>query len=257
MEIFSFPAVYDTAFQFRIEEKAVDFIEWCVTTYADIPVRSVIDIACGTGHYTREFARRKYSTYGLDINHETCQYAQWKASVEGLNMTILCGDMANFSLPVHCELAVNFFDSLTYLVDRRSFMAHFSTLSQALTPGGLYIIELGVIDHFENHNVEEVWTEVRRDFAVTTTYLRDAWVNPDDSTFVEQCSFRATCREHAAFFQVKFLKSALYFEQLDRMIRQTGVFEPLAYYDDFDHATLLKDDDLPWRLIAVLRRIEY
>lgn len=256
MEIFSFPAVYDTAFQFRKERKAVDFIEWCIDTYADIPVRSVLDIACGTGHYTREFARRKYITYGLDINHEICQYAQWRAYAESLNMTVVCGDMVNFSLPIRCELAVSFFDSLTYLVNRQAFMRHFNTISRVLAPGGLYIIELGVIDHFDNHNVEEIWTEVRRDFSVTATYLRDAWVNPEDSTFEEQCSFQAVCREHTAFFQIKFLKSALYFEQFDRMVRRTGVFVPLAYYDDFAPETLLEDDELPWRLIAVLKRIE-
>jgi len=256
MEIFSFPAVYDTAFQFRNEQKAVDFIEWCISTYVDIPVCSVVDIACGTGHHTREFVRREYITYGIDINHEICQYAQWRADAESLNMTVLCDDMVDFSLPVCCELAVNFFDSLTYIVDRQSLINHFNAVSRVLAPGGLYIVELGVIDHFDNHNVEEVWTEVRRDFAVTTTYLRDAWINPENSTFEEQCSFRAVCREHVACFNVKFLKSALYFEQLDRMVRQTGVFTPLAYYDDFDPEALIQDNDLPWRVIAVLKRTE-
>lgn len=75
MEVFSLPAVYDTAFQFRDAQNMVDFIEDCARMYTDIDVRSVVDIACGTGHYTREFARRGYTAYGIDINRETCQYA--------------------------------------------------------------------------------------------------------------------------------------------------------------------------------------
>ncbi len=47
MELFSLPAVYDTAFQFRNARKAVDFIEECVRTYAETPITRIIDIACG------------------------------------------------------------------------------------------------------------------------------------------------------------------------------------------------------------------
>ncbi len=256
MEIFSFPVVYDTAFQFRNERKVVDFIEWCIKTYADIPVSSIIDIACGTGHYTREFARRKYITYGIEINHEVCQYAQWRAHAESLNMTILCGDMVDFSLPVRCDLAVSFFDSLTYITDVHSLATHFRTVSQVLPPEGLYVFELGVIDHFDNHNFEEVWTETRRDFSVTTAYFRNGWINPENNTFEEECSFCATCREHVAFFHAKFLKLALYFKELDQIIKQTGVFTPMAYYDDFDPETLLDNTILPWRVIAILKRID-
>jgi SAM-dependent methyltransferase len=253
MELFSFPAVYDTAFQFRNERKVVDFIEWCIRTYAEFPVHVVVDIACGTGHYTREFARRQYTTYGIDINPEVCQYAQLRAQAESLNLTVLCGDMVDFSLPVCCNLAVSFFDSLTYVANVHALVAHFRAVSRALSPEGLYIVELGVIDQFHNHNVEEVWTEARRDVSVTTTYFRDARINPQNGTFEEQCSFRAVCREHVAFFQIKLLKLALYLKEFDRIVRRTGVFTPLAYYDDFNRKTLLKGDELPWRVIGVLK----
>ena len=60
MELFSFPAIYDTAFQFRDAQETVDFVEDCARMYTDIPIRSVVELACGTGHYTLEFARRGY-----------------------------------------------------------------------------------------------------------------------------------------------------------------------------------------------------
>ena len=253
MELFSLPAVYDTAFQFRSAPDTVNFIEECVRMYTDIPTLSVVDIACGTGHYTREFARRNYTVYGIDNNAETCQYARHKAQAETLSMNILCQDMVNFVLPERCDLAVNFFDSLTYLLDFQAVVHHFVTVSDLLSPGGLYIIELGVVDHFENHNVEEVWTETRRDFSVTSTYYRDGMINPETQTFVEHCSFRAVCREHSAFFLLKLSKSALYFEEFTRIIKRSGKFMPLAYYDDFDSGAFLDRDELPWRVIAVLQ----
>ena len=254
MEFMSFPAVYDTAFQFRSKRKVADFIEGCLRQYAARPVRTILDVACGTGHYTREFARRKYVTYGLDINRDICRYARRRAKAEALNMTILRGDMVHFALPVPCDLAVSFFDSLTYMPDVPALTTHFRTVAQALAPQGLYIVEIGVIDDFENHNVEEVWTEVRRDFTVTTTYLRDGWINPADGTFEEHCSFRASCREHVAFFQLKFVKLALAFENFDGIVKRSAVFRPLAYYDSFKANALLNANNAPWRVIAVLQK---
>ena len=254
MELFSFPAVYDTAFQFRDAQKTVDFIEWSIKTYAGIPVCSIVDIACGTGHFTREIARRNYRTYGVDLNSEVCRYAEYRAHNEALDIRIIPADMAYFSLPEPCDLAVNFFDSITYLADLQALSAHFTTVSRELRPGGLYIVEFGVIDSFDNHNVEEVWTEIRRDFSVTTTYFRDSWINPSSNTFEEQCSFRARCREHVAFFQVRFRKLALYFDEFERLVKQTGCFTPLGYYDDFDPEAEFDEDLVPWRVIAVLKR---
>ena len=45
-----------------------------------------------------------------------------------------------------------------------------------------------------------------------------------------------------------------YLEELDRIVRQTGAFTPLAYYENFNQESLIKDDGSPWRVIGVLRR---
>ncbi len=254
MEALSFPAVYDIAFQFRNAEQAGDFIDWSIARYAEIPVRRVVDIACGTGHYLRDLAGRGYDVYGMDLNPAVCRYAEARAQEEALPMTIARQDMAHFTLPAPCDLGINFFDSLTYLASPDAIDAHFAAAAEALHPGGLYILEFGVIDHFENHNVEEVWTETRRDITVTATYMRDRWISPRSNTFEETCSFSAACREHVAFFQVRFRKMALAFEEFKALVARNGCFTTMAYYDDFDVEAEFDGDLVPWRVIAVLQR---
>lgn len=254
MELFTFPALYDTAFQFRNVSETVDFIEECAALYTEIPCRSVLDLACGTGHYTLEFARRGYLTYGVDLNGESCQYLELKARSQSLDLHILQADMTDVMLPERCDLAVNFFDSLTYLADTEKVLQHFRTVANALADGGLYILEIGVIDDFENHNVQEVWTEERRDFSVTSTYLRDGGIDPEHSTFIEHCTFGATCDEHNMFLVLKQAKLALYFDEFKRLVQKAGCFTPLAYYDEFASDAFLPQDELPWRVIAVLQK---
>ncbi len=254
MELLSFPAVYDIAFQFRSAEHAGDFIDWSIARYARIPVTRIVDIACGSGHYLCDLAGRGYETIGVDVNPAACRYAQGRAKDAQLPITILCQDMSHFTLPAPCDVAINFFDSLTYLPSIEAIDAHFAAAAAAVRPGGLYIIEFGVIDHFENHNVEEVWTETRRGITVTATYMRDSWINPRSNTFAEQCSFSATYREHVTFFQVRFRKMALAFEEFEACVARNGCFTTVACYDDFDAGAEFDDDLVPWRVIAVLRR---
>ena len=253
MELFSFPAIYDTAFQFRDTLNTIDFIEDCVRMYTDISVNSVVDIACGTGHYTLEFARRGYATYGVDLNEECCFYAQERAKSESLDLHIFCQNMVDFSLPHQCDLAVNFFDSLTYLADPKLLVKHFHSVSHALRSGGLYIVEVGVIDSLDNHNVEEIWTESRRDISVTSRYFRDGMIR-FDRKFEEQCSFQVTCREHNSFLLLKYLKMALSFRDFKRIVKKTECFTPLVYFDDFEPTAFLAEGELPWRIVAVLRK---
>lgn len=252
MELFSLPAVYDTAFQFRNARKTVDFIEACVRNYTGASVSSLVDIACGTGHYTREFARRGYDVFGIDINRASCQYARQKAEAESLTYQIFCADMVDFSLPRPCELAVCFFDSLTYLPTLQALVTHFQSVARALAPGGVYIAELGVIDSFDNHNVEEVWTENRRGFLVTTAYFRDGAIL--DGRFREYCTFRSVYKEHCAFFSLKYRKLAITLKRFLRVLDQAGCFTLLECYEDFDSTAFLGKEDSPWRVIAVLQR---
>jgi hypothetical protein len=162
--------------------------------------------------------------------------------------------MAEITLPEPCDLAVNFFDSLTYLADRTKVVQHLRSVADSLAEGALYILEIGVIDDFENHNVEEVWTEKRRDFSVTSTYLRDGGIDPERRTFIEHCTFGATCGEHTMFLVLKQAKMALYFDEFKELVQKAGCFTPLAYYDEFASGVFLPQDELPWRVIAVLQK---
>jgi len=251
MEYVSLPAIYDTAFQFRSASKTVDFIEHCAEMYTDIPVESVVEFACGTGFFTVEFARRGYHAHGVDIDEAMCHYAVQRGWNESLELSILHADMTDVALPRSCDLAVNLFDSLTYL-DEQRIIEHFRTAAKALRSGGLYVVEVGLIDDFVNHNVKDVWTELRGECAVTTTYFRHNEIDPEDHSFIEECSFSVACRDEASHIVLKHRKLALTFDELVGLVERSGCFLPLVFFDDFEVNAFLPKDAKPWRVIAVL-----
>ena len=252
MELVSFPAIYDTAFQFRNAQKTVDFIEHCADMYTDIPVESIVEFACGSGFFMVEFARRGYHAYGVDIDEAVCEYARQKGWNESLELSILCADMTNVALPQPCDLAVNLFDSLTYLIDEQRIITHFRTAAKALRSGGLYVVEAGLIDDFDNHNVKDVWTEKRGECAITTTYVRHGEIDPEDRAFTEECSFSLVCRNEASYLMMKNRKLALTFDEFVGLVERSGCFVPLVFFDDFEADAFLAEDAMPWRVIAVL-----
>lgn len=252
MEIVSLPAIYDTAFQFRNAQKTVDFLEHCVEMYTDIPVESVVEFACGSGYFTVELARRGYHAYGVDVSGAMCRYAEQRGWNESLELSIIHADMVDAALPRPCDLAINLFDSLTYVTDPRRILMHFRTAADALRPGGLYVVEIGLIDDFDNHNVKDIWTEIRGECAVTTTYLRHRTIDPEDRTFAEECSFQIACRDEVSYLVLKNRKLALTFDEFIGLVERSGCFLPLVFFDDFEADAFLPEQAKPWRVIAVL-----
>ena len=245
MNFLSLPAIYDTAFQFRDTAKTVDFLEDCVEMYTDIGVESVVEFACGSGCFTTEFARRGYRTYGVDIDEAMCQYAMRRAWSERLDVTIFQADMVDATLPRRCDLALNLFDSLTYVTDEREIIRHLQTVADALTPGGLYILEVGVIDDIRNHQSDDIWTETRGDCSVTTCYRRHEAIDIERRTFLEECQFRVACRNEYSVVVLKQAKFALMFHEFLRMVERSERFIPIVFFDEFAPDAFLPKDAVP------------
>ena len=54
--------------------------------FSRIPVKSVLDIGCGTALQLKEFARRGYKSIGLDLNREMLDFLEDKAKQNQTNL---------------------------------------------------------------------------------------------------------------------------------------------------------------------------
>ena len=67
------PRLYEIAFDMN-RKGEVDFLVHCFKRFARRPVRTVLDIACGTGPHLVRLAERGYHTTGLDLSARNIEY---------------------------------------------------------------------------------------------------------------------------------------------------------------------------------------
>ncbi len=102
---------------------------------------SILDVACGTGTMTREFADLGMEAVGLDISQGMIDCARDKYPW----LEFHCADAAEFDLGRRFDCAVSLFDSLNYITDKERLRMAFRCVEKHLEPGGCFIFDMNTI----------------------------------------------------------------------------------------------------------------
>ena len=94
-------------------------------------------------------------------------------------MAYVTADMTNFELPGPVDLAACLLISATYLTTEESFLAHLRCVHHALTPGGVYVLELPLhLDDMVNpetqHQPLREWQTHDANGTLSVTWREDA-----------------------------------------------------------------------------------
>ena len=127
-------AYYEIAFDMNRKQE-VDFLVHCFRTYARRPVKTVLDIACGTGPHLIRLAERGYRMSGLDLSPENIEFLRERAAAKGLDAELSSADMTRFRLPRPVDAAICMQDSQGHLLTNEALLAHLRCVARALRPG--------------------------------------------------------------------------------------------------------------------------
>jgi toxoflavin synthase len=94
--------------------------------------RTVLDVGCGDGFFTRIFAQEANLVYGIDISHEQIRRAR-----QGMlpNMMVEVGDMLNADLPRVNRIFSPFV--LNYVQEKEKLKGLFERYYDSLNPNGI------------------------------------------------------------------------------------------------------------------------
>jgi len=127
-------------------------------------VRTMADLACGTGTLALAMARRGWRVWGVDASPLMLEEALRKRRPAGV-AGFLRQDMRDLHLPERVHLVTCLFDSLNHLRSARELGTTFSAVADTLADGGLFVFDLNT-----EHCYRTLWTGTQavhhRDFTL-------------------------------------------------------------------------------------------
>ena len=144
-------------------EKWIDYIMDTIDLFS-IKATPMLDVTCGTGNSIIPFAgRKKKPLLGVDNSFEMLKVAKEK------NPALALVQANAMKLPFlnHFNLVLSMFDSLNYILELEDLIEAFSSVKDALKPGGHFLFDLntpyglkcvsGRDVREENKNLMSIW----------------------------------------------------------------------------------------------------
>ena len=102
---------------------------------------AVLDLCCGIGRHSIEFARRGFKVTGVDRTTPYLDQARASAAKENLKIEFVLSDMREFSRPAAFDAAINFFTAFGYFENPADDAKVARNLGDSLKPGGRLIVD--------------------------------------------------------------------------------------------------------------------
>jgi SAM-dependent methyltransferase len=139
-----YAAYYDILYHDKDYEAECDFLEQVFTRYTQGPIRTILDLGCGTGGHALPLTRRGYEVTGIDRSEQMLAVAQAKAAsmLERSNVpTFQRGDIRTLDLSRTFDAVIAMFAVISYQTTSEDLLAAFRTARRHLRPGGLFIFD--------------------------------------------------------------------------------------------------------------------
>jgi len=105
------------------------------------PPAKVLDLCCGVGRHSLEFARRGYAVTGIDITSAYLAAARESAEAAELSIEFLREDARRFARGGYFDLCVNLFTSFGYFSTKEEDLELLARCARNLALGGTMVLE--------------------------------------------------------------------------------------------------------------------
>lgn len=118
----------------------------------------ILDLACGYGRHSLEFARRGYSVTGVDITPVYIEDARKTAQEEHLNAEFICEDIRNVHFFEEFDVVLNMGDgAIGYLENEEENNKIFDVITRACKSGGMSFMDIQSGDYADAHFPQQLW----------------------------------------------------------------------------------------------------
>ena len=105
----------------------------------------LLDVACGTGGFSLELAKKGIEVIGTDMSEDMLAVAREKTAEEGLDILYLCQSAEELDLYGTVDGAICCMDSINHITDPKILLTAFKKISLFLEPDRLFIFDVNTI----------------------------------------------------------------------------------------------------------------
>jgi len=250
---YELPQYYDLAFR-EETPREIRFLQAAFERYSRVPVRTVLEPACGSGRLVRQLAAAGFRVVGFDLSHRALAYCARRLKRRGLQATLFRADMRQFALREKVDAAYNTFDSFRHLLTEADALSHLRCVGESLRPGGLYILGLHLFPPDASEECIERWSARHGGTKVTCT-LRVLKMNLRKRREWLRIVLRVERKGVVKRFFDEFALRTYSARQMSRLLKQADMFELCDVFDfwyEIDRPLKLHDGLAD--VVLVLRR---
>jgi SAM-dependent methyltransferase len=134
---------YDALYSDKDYEAECDLIETVMRQYGRQPVRSILDLGCGTGNHALPLMHRGYELEGIDRSEAMLAQLRDKAAERGLRGgSFQQGDICELNLQRQFDLVLMMFAVLGYQLNNDDVLKALSRARGHLKEGGLLLFDV-------------------------------------------------------------------------------------------------------------------
>ena len=247
------PRLYEIAFDMN-RKGEVDFLVHCFKRFARRSVRTVLDIACGTGPHLVRLAERGYQTTGLDLSQRNIEFLGERLADKGLRGDLVVGDMTNFRLKRPVDAAICMQDSQGHLLTNEQLLAHLRSVGRNLKRGGLYIFDRYMASSWTNPARSWSWSRRRGGLIVRASFSALNDVNPVSQVFKEHMTLEAVENGTHRVYRQTHMSRMVFPQELRGLVDLAGGFEFVQWFFGFKPHQVLERSRHPIIMVVVLRK---
>ena len=253
MPDYTAPRLYEIAFDMN-RKGEVDFLRHCFRRYAKVPIRRVLDIACGTGPHLSRLADHGYAMAGLDLSRANIHFLRERLAAKGHTAELVVGDMTKFRLARSVDAAICMQDSQGHLLTNDKLVAHLRAVANAVRPGGLYVFDRYMVSSWTDPARAWSWSRRRGRLIVRASFSALHDVNPVTQVFKERMVLEAVENGRRKVYRQTHLSRMVFPQELRSLIDLAGGFEFVEWFYGFKPHLRLDRARRPLLMVVVLRR---
>ena len=132
---------YDILYKDKDYDAECTFMENIFSRFANKPIRSILDLGCGTGRHALPLSQRGYVVTGIDRSEKMLAYARKKAAGIEDRLTFKKGDIRTLELGAKFDAVISMFAVMSYQTTNDDLSMAIQAVSRHLEPGGLFVFD--------------------------------------------------------------------------------------------------------------------